>query len=190
MMAEPQQSDIWNESKPRQKGRRKRRDEASGGSMNINSLMDIMVIILVFLLKSYGDEPLKVEGEDIKAPSSMAELTPKDMTTISITQKAIMVDDKIAVNVKQGAVDKSKKRGGDNALMITPLFEDLSDAVKRKKREKELMRQPYEPVVTIIADQAIPYRLVTEVMYTAGQAELSQFKVAVIKKARNTFASP
>ncbi len=184
-----QQADIWNEVKPNRGKRRKRRDEGGSGSMNINSLMDIMVIILVFLLKSYGDEPLKVEAEDLKAPSSMAELTPKDMTTVSITQKAILVDDKMAAPVKNGAVDKSMKKGGENALMITPLFEKLNEAVKRKKREKELMRQDYEPVVTIIADQAIPYRLVTEVMFTAGQAELSQFKIAVIKKARPSFGA-
>ena len=188
-MSAQQQTDIWNGIKPNHGKRRKKREEPKGASMNINSLMDIMVIILVFLLKSYGDEPLKVEAEDIKAPSSMAELTPKDMTTISVTQKAILVDDKKAVDVKNGAVDKSQKRGGENALEITPLLEKLTDAVKRKKREKELMRQTYEPVVTIIADQAIPYRLVTEVMYTAGQAELSQFKIAVIKKARNSFAA-
>ena len=75
-------------------------------------MMDIMVIILVFLLKSYGDEPLKVVGEDIKAPSSMAQLDPEDMTTITISQTAILVDDKKAVEVKSGQVDKSQKKGG------------------------------------------------------------------------------
>lgn len=184
-----EQVDVWNEIEPKQKMRRKRRDEGGSSGMNINSLMDIMVIILVFLLKSYGDEPLKVQAEDLKAPSSMSELGPKDMTTITVTQKAIMVDDKKSVDVKQGSVDKGQKKGGDNSLLITPLFEDLSEAVKRKKREKELLRQKYEPMVTIIADQAIPYRLVTEVMYTAGQAELSQFKIAVIRKARNAFGA-
>lgn len=181
-----EKTDIWNESKPQKKKRRGRKEEA-GGALNINSMMDIMVIILVFLLKSYGDEPLKVQAEDLKAPSSMAELRPKDMTTITITQKAILVDDKKTVDVKQGAVDKSQKKGGENSMLIQPLFEDLNAAVKQKKREKELMRQKYEPTATIIADQAIPYRLVTEVMYTAGQAELSQFKIAVIKKERASF---
>lgn len=183
-----QEVDIWNEASPKKKKRRGSRRDESGGSLNINSMMDIMVIILVFLLKSYGDEPLKVQAEDLKAPSSMAELQPKDMTTITITQKAILVDDAKAVDVKRGGVDKSQKRGGEDGMLINPLFEDLNAAVKQKKREKELMRQKYEPTATIIADQAIPYRLVTEVMYTAGQAELSQFKIAVIKKTRGSFA--
>jgi biopolymer transport protein ExbD len=185
-MAE-QNEDIWNQATPKGKKRSKSRRDDAGGALNINSMMDIMVIILVFLLKSYGDEPLKVQKEDLKAPSSMAELQPKDMTTITITQKAILVDDKKAVDVKRGQIDKSQKKGGENALMIQPLFEELNASVKQKKREKELLKQKYEPTATIIADQAIPYRLVTEVMYTAGQAELSQFKIAVIKKQRTSF---
>lgn len=171
----------------RKKREKKRRDD-SGGSLNINSMMDIMVIILVFLLKSYGDEPLKVVGEDIKAPMSMAQLNPEDMTTITIGRKAILVDDKKAVDIKSGAIDKAMKKGGENSLYITPLFESLNTAIKKKKREKQLLKQKYEPVATIIADQATPYRLITEVMFTAGQAELSKFKFAVIKKRRAGFA--
>ena len=183
------QHDIWHESAPKRHKKRGSRREESGGALNINSMMDIMVIILVFLLKSYGEEPLKVQDRDIKAPSSMAELTPKDMTTIAITQSGILVDDKVAVDVKRGAVDKSAKQGGDDALAIRPLQEKIVEAVERKKREKQLLGEEYKPTATIIADQSTPYRLITEVMYTAGQAQLSQFKIAVIKKKRDSFAA-
>ena len=176
------------ENEARRKKRNKKREEA-GGSLNINSMMDIMVIILVFLLKSYGDEPMKVVGEDLKAPSSMAQLDPEDMTTITISQRAILVDDKKAVSVEKGTVDKTEKKGGESSLYITPLFKELTEAIKKKKREKELLQQDYQPVATIIADQSTPYRLITEVMYTAGQAELSKFKFAVVKKERKGFAA-
>lgn len=177
------------EREARRKKREKKKRDDGGGSLNINSLMDIMVIILVFLLKSYGDEPMKVVGEDIKAPSSMAQLDPEDMTTITISQRAILVDDKKAVSVEKGSVDKTEKKGGESSLYITPLFKELTEAIKKKKREKELLQQDYQPVATIIADQATPYRLITEVMYTAGQAELSKFKFAVVKKERKGFAA-
>ena len=172
----------------RRKKRNKKREDA-GGSLNINSMMDIMVIILVFLLKSYGDEPIKVVGEDLKAPSSLAQLNPEDMTTITISQRAILVDDTKAVTVEKGKVDKTKKKDGESGLYITPLFKELTEAIKKKKREKELLQQDYQPVATIIADQSTPYRLITEVMYTAGQAELSKFRFAVVKKERKGFAA-
>lgn len=171
----------------RAKREKKKRPE-EGGALNINSMMDIMVIILVFLLKQYGEDPLKVQAEDLKVPSSFSQLRPEDTTTITISQKVILVDDKVAADVKNGAVDKSQKKGGEQSLMIQPLYETLTTAVKKKKREKELLSQKYDPIATIIADQTTPYRLVTEVMFTAGQAELSKFKFAVIKTDRSMLA--
>lgn len=172
----------------RAKREKKKRGGDEGGALNINSMMDIMVIILVFLLKQYGEDPLKVQAEDLKVPSSYSQLRPEDTTTITIGQKMILVDDKLATDVKNGAVDKSQKKGGEQSLVIQPLYEALTTAVKKKKREKELLSQKYDPIATIIADQTTPYRLVTEVMYTAGQAELSKFKFAVIKTDRNFLA--
>lgn len=184
--------ELWIKEQREREARRKKkkgRDDESSGSVNINSLMDIMVIILVFLLKSYGDEPIKVVGEDLKAPRSSTDLIPEDMTTITISQRAILVNNAKAVDIKGGAVDKSQKKGGEASLYIQPLFDELADATKRKKREMKLLGQPYDPIATVIADQSTPYRLITEVMYTAGQAELSKFKFAVIRSERKEFAS-
>lgn len=175
-------------AKKREK-RLKKRGLEDAGAVNINSLMDIMVIILVFLLKNYGDEPIKVVGEDLKAPMSSTQLTPKDMMTITISQKVILVNNTKAVDVKEGAVDKSMKKGGEASLLIQPLFEKLTEAIKRKKREMKLINEKYDPTATIISDQSTPFRLLTEVMYTAGQAELSQFKFAVVKTDRKYFLS-
>lgn len=172
----------------REKREKKKRDAAEG-ALSMNSLMDIMTIILVFLLKNYGDEPIKVIGEDLKAPMSTSELTPEDMTTITVSQKSILVNNTKAVDVKSGAVDKSQKKGGEASLTIQPLYDELTEAIKRKKRETKLLGQEYTPTATIIADQGTPYRLLTEVMYTAGQAELSQFKFAVVKGDRKALAS-
>jgi biopolymer transport protein ExbD len=171
------------------KRKKKGRGEEGGGAVNINSLMDIMVIILVFLLKNYDDEPIKVVGEDLKAPDSSTQLTPEDMTTITITKSSILVNSKKAVEVKNGAVDKAQKKGGATGLVITPVFDELTEATNRKKREMKLLGEKYEPVATIIADQSTPYRLLTEVMYTAGQAELSKYKFAVVKTDRKTFGA-
>lgn len=184
--------ELWiKEQRARDAKRKKRvrRSDEGGSSVNMNSLMDIMVIILVFLLKQYGDEPIKVVGEDLKAPQSSTELNPEDMTTITISQRAILVNNTKAVDVKDGAVDKSQKKGGEASLYIQPLFDELSEAIKRKKREVKLLGQTYDPIATVIADQSTPYRLVTEVMYTAGQAELGKFKFAVIRSDRKDFAS-
>lgn len=168
--------------------RRKKRGKKGGGnsstSVNINSLMDIMTIILVFLLKSYGEEPIVVVGEDLQVPGSETQLTPEDMTSITITQKAVIVDKKEAAQIRDGQVDPSQKTGGATGLIITPVLEELKTATEAKKREFKQINKKYEPVVTIVADQTTPYRLLAEVMYTAGQASLSKYKFAVVKERR------
>ncbi len=175
-----------------QRARDKQRKSRSGGrgedegDVNINSLMDIMVIILVFLLKSFGDQPVKVTGSDLDVPMSSTELTPEDMTTVTVTRKALLVNEE---QVTEVPVDKSQKRGGDSGLEIVALLDKLNTVLDEKKQEMELLGQDFNPVVTIIADQTTRYRLLTEVMYTAGQAGLSKFKFAVVKGDRNKAVS-
>jgi len=161
-----------------------RREQGKGG-LNINSMMDMMTIILVFLIDSYGSNPIQVKGgADLIMPRSTTELSPEDTLQITITRKSIVVGDKPVVAIKDGKVDKSQKRGGENSLHIQPLFEKLNDEVGRHKQMANLRKQKFEGVVTIVADRTVPYRLVTEVMYTAGQAQLAKFKFAVIKFTR------
>ncbi|MHC4842135.1 MAG: hypothetical protein ACYTDT_14465, partial [Planctomycetota bacterium] len=64
--------ELWIKDQRARDAKRKKRKKGRRGednlAVNINSLMDIMVIILVFLLKQYGDEPIKVIGQDLKTP--------------------------------------------------------------------------------------------------------------------------
>ena len=164
---------------------RSRGGDDAEGDVNINSLMDIMVIILVFLLKSFGDQPVKVAGSDLQVPKSSTELSPEDMTTITMTRNVLLVNDKKVTDIP---VDKSQKRGGDTGMEIIPLLDKLNTTLEKKKREMKKVKEEYKPVVTVVADQTTPYRLVTEVMYTAGQAGLSKYKFAVVKGKRSSVA--
>ncbi len=177
-----QEEEEWIQAQRARKARRGKggRDDGGGGTLNMNSFMDILVILLVFLIESFGNQPIKVTGADLQVPKSNTKLHPEDMTAITISRSAILVNDKKAVDVKDGAVDKSQKKGGETGFNIQPLFDTLTEETNKKKRQMELLHKDYQPVATIIADQTTPYRLLTEVMYTAGQAELSKFKFAVI----------
>ena len=164
------------------RSKRKSRRGEDGGELSMNSLMDIMTIILCFLLHSYGDNPITVKaGPDLEISRSTTELPAEDTMVITITRKAIIVGDKLSVQVKDGAVDKSQKRGGENSLYIQPLFDKLTEEVSKHKQMAALKKEPWSGLATIVADRTTPYRLVTEVMYTAGQAQLANFKFAVVK---------
>ena len=163
--------------------RKKKKREQENNPLNINSMMDLMTIILVFLIDSYGNNPIQVKASpDLLIPRSNSQLSPQDTMQITITRQSIVVGDNSVVALKDGAVDKTQKKGGENSLYIQPLFDRLTDEVSKHKNIAQLRKKPFEGVVTIVADRTTPYRLVTEVMYTAGQAQLNQFKFAVVKQ--------
>ena len=163
--------------------RKKKKREQENNPLNINSMMDLMTIILVFLIDSYGNNPIQVKASpDLLIPRSNSQLSPQDTMQITITRQSIVVGDNSVVALRDGAVDKTQKKGGENSLYIQPLFDRLTDEVSKHKNIAQLRKKPFEGVVTIVADRTTPYRLVTEVMYTAGQAQLNQFKFAVVKQ--------
>lgn len=157
------------------------RGEDGTGNLNLNSMMDMMTIILCFLLKSYGEEPIKVlPGTDL--PYSTSEIIPKDMTTISITKDSIFVGDtKVDVALTDRKVDKHEKVGGGQGLIIRKLETALRDEVEKHRQMARQTKAKFEGELTIIADVDTPYRLIAEVMQTSIAAEFKKFRFAVIK---------
>lgn len=164
------------------KARNARRRPSDPGSVTINSLMDALFIILVFLLMNYSLDPLRVDSsEDLKLPPSTTEISPDPSAAVTVSAKAIVVNNEVIVQVKDGQVDKAFKGGDDTALQIQPLFEALNEEAQNQKNVSQLTGGKFDGVLTIIAHGETPYRLLTEVLYTAGQAEFQKFKFAVVK---------
>lgn len=167
------------------KERKKKKGIDAEATVTINSLMDAMTIILVFLLMNYSVDPLRIDtSEDLKLPASTTDINPKPSAALSITAKAIIVDDKPVVPVKDGVVEKAYKQGEESSMQIQPLFEALNEAATTQKDIASRIGSKFEGVLTIIAHEETPYRLITEVLYTAGQAEFQKFKFAVVKGAQ------
>ncbi len=150
----------------------------------ITSLMDALTIILGFLLKSVGSEPMNIsQNDDLRLPKSTVSLNPEsDTVAITVTAKSILVGDRHVVDVKEGAVDNSRKKGGENSFLITPLFDGLTEEANHQKQIAKISGADFEGMAAIVSDMNTPYRLLLEVMYTAGQAEFGKFKFAVVKK--------
>jgi hypothetical protein len=164
-------------------GRRKLQDTKA---LSINSLMDAMTIILIFLLMNYSLDPIRVDtSEDLKLPASTSEISPKATASVTVTAKEIVVADETILTIKDGTVDKHDKQGGDeNSLQIQPLFDALTKEVTAQKEMARLRGAKFDGVLTIISHAETPYRLLTEVLYTAGQAEFAKFKFAIMKGGR------
>ena len=164
--------------KAKRKGKTGFVEEDSG--LTLNSMMDMMTIILVFLLKSYGEEPsVSLPKPDV--PISTAEILPKDMTLLTINKEGIYLIRQRIVELEDGKVNGNFKKGGDSGLIIEPLETALRTEVERQKSIAMANGSNFEGDIAIVADQATSYRLLVEVMQTAIGTEFKHFRFAVIQ---------
>jgi len=167
---------IWAAKRKAKKEKRRHRGSPKS-ELLINSLMDAFTIILCFLLKSFGSDPVQIrESDDLKLPRSTSAQPLEDAIVIAISTKAIMVQDVKVADLRNGAVDESLKRDGQEGLLINPLYDSLKEKVQHLKMIGARTNSPFKGMALVVAHKATSYRLVTEVLYTAGQAEFEKFK--------------
>ena len=171
---------------PAEEGGTKRPKKARGEHheypLNITAMMDMMTIILVYLLKSYSSDPGSVQtSEDLKLANSSTRFRSEEAVPVAVTKKGILVNDKNVAPVKDGKVPAEYKKGQDNtSYIITPLLTAMkAEAEKQKYIAKNNANKEFKGLALIIGDKSIPYRLITEVMYTVGLAEFGQYKFVV-----------
>ncbi|MCP4677791.1 MAG: hypothetical protein GY854_20185 [Deltaproteobacteria bacterium] len=177
----------WLEKKKSRKEKRRSRDACGSPKLLINSLMDAFTIILCFLLKSFGADPVQIrESDDLKLPRSTSKDPLVDAIVIGVSTRSIQVDDKKIVDLRNGNVDESLKRGGREGLLINPLFTELKEKVGHLKMiAARGGQQDFRGLALVVAHQGTSYRLVSEILYTAGQAELEDFKFVAAEGGSN-----
>ncbi len=165
---------------------RKKRDEGGAAPLSINSMMDMMVIILCFLLKSYGSEPISVtQSDDLRLTFSSTELAPEDMLIITVTKQQVMVGDETVVEIRDGQIDASNLMGANSAI-IPRLEQRVREELERQAQMAQIMRREERKVVTMVCDEKTPYRILSMVMMTAASAGVEQFKFGVLQRAQGS----
>ncbi|HZZ86561.1 MAG TPA: biopolymer transporter ExbD [Anaeromyxobacteraceae bacterium] len=169
----------------RQRRERRKARERAGEikELNITAMMDMMTIILVFLLKSYSASALNVnQTEALKLAQSTTQLAPQDNVNVTISLDEVAVNDKPAVKVENGVIPAGARDGKAQGYLVPSVYQALKREVEKQKYiAKYNPKAPFTGRVNVIADRRIPYRTVMEVLYTAGQAELGEYKFMVMK---------
>jgi biopolymer transport protein ExbD len=166
--------------------KKKRRALAEPGGLSITSLMDVLTIILVFLIKSYTTNPVQLKAaKDLKMPFSTAMEEPPITTSMMVTLNNLVVDDTPCLKLENGMVaDADLTQGG---LLIDRCFLELQETVSHQKRIASARKDgqgAFTETLIVMVDRHVPFKLITQVMYTAGQAQFSKFKFAVVKSSR------
>ena len=185
------------------KARKKARKDGGDVGLNINSMMDIMTILLVFLLISITNDPLAIQqNSKMKLSKSTANFAAKAAIPITITADQILVDKDKVVDIEcitasgqqcseddyqrsdnKYTVEKFFKKDQDpQSFHIEPLYKALKELVEDAKNESSAENKKRDVnAATIVAHTDIPYRIIAEVVYTSGLAELSNLRFAIMK---------
>jgi biopolymer transport protein ExbD len=181
--------------------KRRKEREAAGEirELNITAMMDMMTIILVFLLKSYSATSVNMASSgDVAPPISTTRLAPRDTVAVTVTrctphpgesgkacrpgQGTVLVGDKIVLAYEDDKIP-AQYRDGEAGMLVQPLLEALKKEVDRQKYIAQYNpASPFTGELSVVGDRNMPYRMLSEILYTAGRAELDSYRFVVIKQ--------
>ena len=180
--------------------RRRKKKINRGFELQLTSLIDVLVIILVFLLKSYQtslNTLTTVQG--LQMPISSSPDEPRDSLQVIITPEGItfegkrvvdFIQDGSAAGASEGTYKLDEKGLDEGGRRILSLFNTLvaarekSELLKAKSpvRDEKGNPLPFDGVLAVTADKRIQYDTLRKIMYTAGAAGFKIFRFIALKK--------
>jgi biopolymer transport protein ExbD len=153
--------------------------------LNITAMMDMMTILLVFLLKSWSVQVSNIQLSEVEPPKSSTQLALAEALKVQITPSGIVVEGDLVVPVRRGAVDPSYKKQGANDYEILPLESVAQQHANRERKIAQMRGEDWKGELSLIADKSTPYRLITEVLYSVGQAGYRNYRLVTLKQGED-----
>lgn len=155
----------------------------SAFKIQITSMVDMFVILLVFLLKSYSTSPVNITPKDgLRLPESSATMDPVDVVKLVVSEDGIFVEEKKVLELEKGKVPESGIDKNDPSF-LRALYEALNARAERAKDISKVNDSfEFDGKVLMQADRNLPYELLQKVMYTSMMAGYADVKLAVAQK--------
>ncbi len=156
-------------------------DMGEGGGLNVVNLIDMFIIIIIFLLKSYSasTEANIVTSPGLKLPLSSTDRDIKEYVNLTVTEDGIFVERKVVAKIVNGNIEGLKPQD----ILIPTLYDELEK--RREYIEKIQMYNPnveFKGEINLIAHKSIPFLILKKIMFTAGQAGFGEFKFVTQKE--------
>ena len=153
----------------------KKHDTLQSGSLNMNSMMDMMTIILLFLLKSYSTEgALASQSESLSLPTSKRTEKPKKEVNVSIATDVILVNE--VPLMRTGEIDP-------NEIAISPLQTKLQEYANKERQLEIEAGKEFTHEVIIQGDKSIPFETLFKVMYTCSKSDFYKMRLLTVQSS-------
>lgn len=149
--------------------------------IQITSMVDMFVILLVFLLKSYSTSPVQITPNDtLTLPASTSTKDPVDVLKLVVSKTGIFVDEKKIVELKDGVLATADVDTNDTQF-IRALYSELDEQAKKTRLiASQNTELEFDGKVIMQAERSLPYDVLRKVMYTSMMAGYSDVKIAVM----------
>jgi hypothetical protein len=135
-------------------------------------------------------ESILVDSEhavDVECIIDGARCSRKDMKALNDCEKK-PTGDICSKKVEFRVSKQDKENANASSLVIVPLKKKLDKLVKQQIEQLEMRQnKKFEGIATLVVDKEIPFRLLTEVIYTAGRVGdprkggLAKFRFAIMR---------
>ena len=159
---------------------KRKREKKEPIDVDITSLLDILVILLVFLLKSYNSSGVTLTiPKGIELPLSKSQTLNNAGVMIQVSQDKIWVDTETILD-SENPPSRIHDQGGRR---IIPLYNEL---VKKKEHlmavAKQAPTKPFSGIANLIIDKSLKFSYVKKVMYTCAEAGFKEYKFVVMSE--------
>lgn len=150
-------------------------------ALQITSMADCFVIILVFLLKSLATGANAVNpSAGLKLPEAVAGEVTDQALTVEISENGVQVENKPVNTLKAF-------RFAPADLLENGVSKDLNAAIEAQRKRQDLIAQSNPDVkpdskVLVVADERTPYVTLKSVLAAVAIHGFSDFKLVVAKK--------
>lgn len=151
---------------------KKRNSKKKNLEIDITSLLDILVILLVFLLRAYNpDESVLQIVDNLALPFSDSRKIREESITIQLDKnRQLWIEKEKVVVVKN---DKNPKIDKLYAALVAKRDKLVRGPDSQQEIKKKVER------INIVLDQDLPYVFLKKLMYTANAAGFNKFKFVV-----------
>ncbi len=158
----------------------RRRLQSQDMNLQITSMADIFIIVLVFLLKSYSSGAMTLTpSAGLQLPTARGADSPVEALKVEVTQNSVQIEGKPACPLKDFRFDPKDIRadGSSNAL---------SQALERERKRQLLIAKSNPDVkvdarIIVLSDSRAPYVTVKSVLASSALQGYTDFKLAVAK---------
>lgn len=148
--------------------------------LNLTAMMDMMTIILVFLIKQYSAAAENITlNDDLRPPASTSAEVVVPSTQVMISKTVVMLGDRPILRLdaagKVTAVDGSSEPWTSVQTALEKRVATINAIHERGGAE-------FDGDLMLVADEDTPYEIVSNVLYQAGKAQFTTYRLVVRRK--------